>query len=61
VSTLHVGDIIKLESDETEKLGLISEVGDDTMVRIAKNWFDLTEYEVTVLHTEVDIPRLDVV
>lgn len=61
MSTLHVGDIIKLESDETEKLGLISEVGDDTMVRIAKNWFDLTEYEVTVLHTEVDIPRLDVV
>jgi len=61
MNSLHVGDIIKLESDETEKLGLISEVGDDTMVRIAKNWFDLTEYEVTVLHTEVDIPRLDVV
>lgn len=52
MSALHVGDIIKLESDGTEKLGLISEVGDDTMVRIAKNWYDLDEFEVTVLHTE---------
>jgi hypothetical protein len=61
VSALHVGDIIKLEAEGTEKLGLISEVGDDTMVRIATNWYDLEEFEVTILHSEVDTPRLDVV
>lgn len=61
MSALHVGDIIKMTSEDTEKLGLISEVGDDTMVRIAKNWYDLDEFEVTVLHTEVDNPSLDVV
>lgn len=52
MSNLHVGDIIKLTCDGAEKLGLISEVGDDTMIRIAKNWYDLTDCEVTVLHSE---------
>jgi hypothetical protein len=49
------GDIVKVVcSDGSDKLGLISEVVDDTMIRIAMNWFDLTDCEVTVLHREVD-------
>ena len=47
------GDIVKLVcEDGTDKLGLISEVADDTMIRIGRNWFDLTDCEVTVLHRE---------
>lgn len=46
------GDIVKVVSpDGSDKLGLISEVVDDTMIRIAKNWFDLSDCEVTVLHS----------
>ena len=47
------GDIVKVICpDGKDKLGLISEVGDDTMIRIASNWYDLTDCEVTVLHRE---------
>jgi hypothetical protein len=53
MGSLNKGDIVKVVCpDGSDKLGLISEVGDDTMIRIAKNWFDLTDCEVTVLHTE---------
>lgn len=62
MSNLHVGDIVKIVCNDTDKLGLISEVVDDTMIRIAKNWYDLSECEVTVLHSEqVDTVVKDVV
>jgi hypothetical protein len=47
------GDIVKVVCpDGSDKLGLISEAVDDTMIRIGMNWFDLTDCEVTVLHRE---------
>jgi hypothetical protein len=47
------GDIVKVVCpDGKDKLGLISEVVDATMIRIAMNWFDLCDCEVTLLHRE---------
>jgi len=51
---LHKGDIVKVVCEDYEKLGLISEDPDGRMVRVGKNWFDLENCEVTVLHSEVD-------
>jgi hypothetical protein len=55
LSELHEGDIVKIICpDKSDKLGLISEVADDTMIRIGKDWYDIRDCEVVVLHREVD-------
>ena len=47
------GDIIKIVCpNRGDKLGLISDVVDDRMILIGKNWFDLEECEATLLHRE---------
>ena len=51
---LNKGDIVKVVCDDYEKLGLVSEEPDGTMVQVGKKWFDLEDCEVTVLHSEVD-------
>lgn len=55
------GDIIKLTAKGTDKLGLISEVVDDTMIRVGKNWYLTDEFEIEVLHREVDTASQTVV
>lgn len=46
---LQEGDIVKIEPS---RIGLISEVTDDTMIRVGEDWFDPAEVEVRVLHRE---------
>jgi hypothetical protein len=53
LSVLLKGDIVKIVCpNKGDKLGLISDVVDDRMVLIGKNWFDLQDCEVTLLHRE---------
>lgn len=55
------GDIVKIvgahkrltTGEMIDKLGLISEVVDDTMIRVGKNWYLLEEHEVVLLHREL--------
>lgn len=49
--TLNEGDIVKLSSEGTEKLGLIKQVEADTIL-IGDNWYELNDYKVDVLHSE---------
>jgi hypothetical protein len=44
------GDIVKVVCEDWDKLGLISEVTDDKLIRIGKNWFELENCKVTILH-----------
>ncbi len=62
MTKLQKGDIVKITGAHTrlvtgeqiDKLGLISEVVDDTMIRVGKNWYLLEEFEIELLHREVD-------
>jgi len=47
------GDIVKITAEGTDKLGLISEVVDDTMIRVGKNWYLTEEFEIELLHIEL--------
>ena len=53
MTDLQKGDIVKITNKATDKLGLISEVVDDTMVRVGKNWFNTADFEIEVLHREL--------
>lgn len=58
------GDIVKITAahkvlatgEMIDKLGLISEVVDDTMIRVGSKWFMLGEVEVELLHRELTQP-----
>ena len=50
---LRKGDIVKITNETTDKLGLISEVVDDTIFRVGKNWYNFEDYEIEVLHREL--------
>lgn len=47
------GDTVKITAENTDRLGLISEVVDDTMIRVGSRWYDFEEYDVQLLHREV--------
>lgn len=47
------GDIVKITALGIDKLGLISEVVDGTMIRVGKKWYMLGEVEVELLHREL--------
>jgi hypothetical protein len=53
LTKLLKGDIVKITAENTDKLGLISEVVDDTMIRVGKNWYLLEEFEIELLHREL--------
>lgn len=53
MTKLLKGDIVKITAENTDKLGLISEVVDDTMIRVGKNWYLLEEFEIELLHREL--------
>lgn len=53
MTPLLKGDIVKITAEGTDKLGLISEVVDDTMIRVGKNWYQLEDFEIEVLHREL--------
>lgn len=61
MSKLLKGDIVKIvgahkrlaTGEMIDKLGLISEVVDATMIRVGKNWYLLDEVEVELLHREL--------
>lgn len=61
MTKLLKGDIVKITAEGTDKLGLISEVVDDTMIRVGKNWYLTEEFEIELLHREVDTASVDVV
>jgi hypothetical protein len=48
---LFTNDIVKLTSDDSEKLGKIAEIDTD-VVRIADTWYDLNVYSIEVLFSE---------
>lgn len=50
------GDIVKITNETTDKLGLISEVLDGTIVRVGKHWYDSEEFTIEVLHRELTQP-----
>lgn len=52
MTDLQKGDTIKITSESTNKLGLISEIVDDTMIRVGKNWYLIEDFEIEVLHRE---------
>jgi len=62
LTKLLKGDIVKIvgahkrltTGEMIDKLGLISEVVDDTMIRVGKNWYLTEEFEIELLHREVD-------
>jgi hypothetical protein len=47
------GDTVKITAEGTDRLGLISEVVDDTMIRVGSRWYDFEAYNVQLLHREV--------
>lgn len=49
--TLGIGDIVKLSSETTEKLGLIKQI-DDGRILIGDNWYEVADYTIDVLHSE---------
>lgn len=53
MTDLQKGDTIKITSESTNKLGLISEIVDDTMIRVGKNWYLIEDFEIEVLHREL--------
>jgi len=53
LTDLQKGDIIKISSETTDKLGLISEVIDDKLIRVGKHWYSIEEFEIEVLHREL--------
>ena len=53
MTKLLKGDIVKITAEGTDKLGLISEVVDDTMIRVGKNWYLAEEFEIELLHREL--------
>jgi hypothetical protein len=53
LTDLQKGDTIKITSESTNKLGLISEIVDDTMIRVGKHYYFIDEYEIEVLHREL--------
>lgn len=53
MTNLFKGDIVKITNTTTDKLGLISEVVDDTIFRVGKNWYNFEDYEIEVLHREL--------
>lgn len=53
MTSLKKGDIVKITAENTDKLGLISEVVDDTMIRVGKNWYLTEEFEIELLHREL--------
>ena len=53
MTNLYKGDIVKITNKETDKLGLISEVVDDTIFRVGKNWYNFKDFKIEVLHREL--------
>jgi hypothetical protein len=53
LNSFRKGDTVKITAEGTDRLGLISEVVDDTMVRVGQNWYDFEAYNVELLHREV--------
>lgn len=61
MTTLLKGDIVKITGahlrlvtgEKIDKLGLISEVVDDTLIRVGKNWYQTEDFEIEVLHREL--------
>lgn len=47
------GDIVKVSAENIDKLGLISEIVDDTMIRVGKSWYLLEEVDIKLLHREL--------
>lgn len=53
MSDILKGDIVKISNETTDRLGLVSEVVDDTIFRVGKNWYNFEDYEIEVLHREL--------
>lgn len=47
------GDTVKITGEGTDRLGLVSEVVDDTMIRVGTKWYDHAGYTVELLHREL--------
>ena len=46
------GDIVKITSESTDRLGLISEVVDGRMIRVGTKWYETDHFEIEVLYRE---------
>lgn len=53
MTELLKGDIVKVSAENIDKLGLISEIVDDTMIRVGKSWYLLEEVDIKLLHREL--------
>ncbi|QFG12869.1 hypothetical protein PBI_MIMI_113 [Arthrobacter phage Mimi] len=51
------GDIVKLQKEETTKLGLISQTIGAKLIRVGENWYDLDEFSCEILHSESDVVK----